>query len=210
MRCGASYRVLFTIVLLLIFISCQSQNKIGGVVYSKMNRNPVGFVNVVVKSGNTVISGTNANESGQFEINLKDTLDSIKVELFLIDYNSTDTILKRQDFSKNIKLWLGGINEAGLLFDESIAKKDLENKIVKIYFLGLPAYSFKKMNKIAQEYGFQYEFLGCSEVSEEKLESVRRYNAVVMDHLSKTNSPNWKEDLMRKIKYQPSMEQLVE
>ncbi|QQS29158.1 MAG: carboxypeptidase-like regulatory domain-containing protein [Sphingobacteriales bacterium] len=189
------------ILILLLNFNCKVQNVIEGVVCSKETGAPLGFVNVIAKSKTKVIGGANTNDKGQFKFELPTSHDSLIIEISKVGYAPFDTILKLKGrtLGKKIRLLLGGVNAAELIFDNTNAKEDIENGIIQIYHLGLPAYSSEEMNKIASQYGFQYNFLNC-EINEAVIESVNRYNEVVEKYLSKINSQGWQDSLSKRIK----------
>ncbi len=193
-------KVLLLTILAFGSFGCNAQNSIEGVVLSKTSNKPVGFVNIVLKFEGNFITGTNSDEQGNFILKIPININSLHIELSKVGYSTSDTtIFIKEADSREIKLFLGGVNSDSLLFDGQTAKADLLIGIVKIYHFGLPAVNSNEMNRIAKKYGFEYNFLTC-EVNETLIESVKEYNEVVEKYLSKRNQKGWQEKLKKEIK----------
>ncbi len=188
------------IIFTLFFFICNSQNYIEGIIISKTSNKPVGFANIVVKSKENIVAGANSDADGHFMLHIPINIDSLHFEISKIGYSTSDTILFfSESVYDKVKLFLGGINKDNLLFDSQTAIEDLKKGIVQIYHLGLPAFNSNELNRIANKYGFEYNFLTC-EVSEILIESVREYNKVVIEYLYIINPKGWQNNLEKEIR----------
>lgn len=193
----------YILLMFLCITGCSGNQKVvEGFILSRNTGDVIPYANVIIKKNGETIVGTNSNQTGRFRLEVPEKMDTLKLEISLIGYKTTDTLLITE---KNIigHFFLGEkINENDLIFNKKDAQNDINSGIVQVYTYGYQPFNIEKMNEIAKKYGFQYKVLTC-EVDENILESVKTYNDVVSRYLDSINPGNWRNELTKELKNLP-------
>ena len=101
-----------------------------------------------------------------------------------------DTVILSSNESKTITIELLDEEE----FRSKQAFIDIQNNDLKIYLDGWPIFKapLYEINKIANKYGFQYEFDGSCDPNSFHWD---KYNSIIMDHLDRTHGEAWREKI---------------
>lgn len=79
------------------------------------------------------------------------------------------------------------------------AKKNIAEGKIQILYYGEMDPNQKLVDKVAEQFGFQYKRVDDCTVIEPLINGVKRYNEVVYDHLYKIKGKNWEEEFNARI-----------
>lgn len=194
-------KYLFVILYICISVFSDAQTILKGFVLSSFLKEPIPFATIRVMKNDTLISGSEANDSGYFEVYVPNELEGLYLKIGAVCYGrKTYPISKLLMDSINL-CYLGNVyTEDDLLFSAKDAKKDIENGLIRFYHYGLPAVPPKVMEEIIKKNGYSYTntYLSC-ECDQNIIESVKQYNDYVQSYLDEKYGKEWNNNILKDV-----------
>ncbi len=190
-------------VILFIFIAAFSdaQTILKGYVLSSFLKEPLPFATVRIMRNDTLISGSEPNDSGYFEVNVPNKLEGLSLRISAFGYGKmTYPISELVMDSINLFYLENVYTEDDLLFSAKDAKKDIANGLIRFYHYGLPAVPPKVMEEIIKKNGYSYSvtYLSCK-INQKIIESVKQYNDYVQSYLDGKYGKEWDKYIAKDV-----------
>ena len=196
-------------VILFIFIAAFSdaQTILKGYVLSSFLKEPLPFATVRIMRNDTLISGSEPNDSGYFEVNVPNKLEGLSLRISEFGYGKMTYPISELVMDSINLFYLGNVyTEDDLLFSAKDAERDIKKGLIRFYVYGYPVIPPNIMRKIIKKNGYSYKltYLSCN-IDQNIIESVRQYNAYVRSYLEEKYGKDWgkgiesdMEDYLRK------------
>ena len=133
----------------------------------------------------TLISGSESNDSGYFEVNVPNKLEGLSLRISAFGYGKMTYPISELVMDSINLFYLGNVyTEDDLLFSAKDAERDIKKGLIRFYVYGYPVIPPNIMRKIIKKNGYSYKltYLSCN-IDQNIIESVRQYNDYVQSYL---------------------------
>jgi hypothetical protein len=192
---------IMTILFFLVYYNCDAQTIIKGKVMSVFTNKPEAYVTVRAILNSFLISGTETDAKGNFELKISSQIDSILLVFSCFGYEDTKIPLIISNIVKLEGEFIIGrkFKEEELILTKEDAELDIRNGKIQFYLYALPIPNIDILNQVAQKYGFQYVPINLP-VNQNVIQSVEQYNSVIQKFLEKQNGRSWNERFKKDLK----------
>jgi hypothetical protein len=189
------------ILALLVYYNCDAQVIIKGKIMSVFTNKPEPYVTVRVIMNSSLISGTETDEKGNFELKIPSQTDSIVLVFSCFGYDDTKIPLIISNITKFEGEFIIGrkFKEEEFILTKNDAERDINNGKIQFYLYALPIPNINTLNQVAKKYGFQYVPINLP-VSQNVIQSVEQYNSFIQEFLEKQNGHSWNRRFKRDLK----------